>query len=75
MTPEERAKLLGDELTRAVDATVAAFAHTPAQRAALGDLIAAMLGRQMSLYAGQAVEVLNLKVRVADLEREAGGEH
>lgn len=75
MTDAERAQLMGNELTRAVDALVKAYAHTPAQHAALGDLIAAMLGRQMSLYARQEIEVYELKARVAVLEaREAGGE-
>lgn len=73
MSPDERAELMQTEITKAVDRTVAAFACTEEQHEAIGDFTAAVLGRVMSLFAGYAVEVYELKARVSALEaREAG---
>lgn len=75
MNSSERAALLGNELTTAVDAMVDAFACTTEQRVAIGGFCAAWLGRITSLYAGYQIEVIDLRRRVAELEaREAGGD-
>lgn len=72
-TDAARAALMGNELTQAVDETVAAFGCTDAQRIALGNLLAAVLGRVTSLAASKVVEAHRLVERVEALEaREAG---
>lgn len=74
----ERAKLLGNELTEAVEVFVATFDLTPAQHAALSDMLAATIGRASSMAAG-AVLGVNTKVEqvAADVEalkaRQIGG--
>lgn len=45
MTTEQRAALLGDKLTTAVDRVVAVFDLTEEQHDAVGDLLAELLGR------------------------------
>lgn len=75
MTTEDRAKLLGGELSKAVDEIVAAFGCTEAQRIALGNLLAAALGRVTERASSKVVEQYRLVDRVAALEaREAGRE-
>lgn len=73
MTPEQRAELLGNDLTKAVDETVAAFACTPEQALALGNLLAATLGRVTERASSKVLEQYQLIERVSALERARGG--
>lgn len=66
----ERAKLLGNELTEAVEVFVATFDLTPEQHAALSNVLAAAIGRATSMAAG-AVVVVNTKVEQVAIEVEA----
>ncbi len=75
MTDEQRAQLMGDELTRSMDA-LTAFCWPGSDRApeVVGDFIAAVLGRVTALAASKVVEQHHLVERVDALEeRVAGG--
>lgn len=82
MTDEQRAQLMGNELTQAVDELTTCWPLSDAQHDALGNLLAAALGRVTSLAASAAVEKYQLidrvgavEARMATLEaREAGRE-
>ncbi len=74
MTGEERARLLGDELSEAVDAYVAApNAQT------LSDFLAVLLGRATSMAAGAVVHLVDrmdmIEQRVTALEQVSEKEH
>ena len=81
MDTSDRAALLGDDLTKAVDALTTCWPLSQAQAAALSDLLAAALGRVTSLAASAAVEKYHLIGRMDTAEqrldaleaREAGG--
>lgn len=65
----ERAKLLGNELTEAVEVFFAAFDLTPEQHAALSNVLAAVIGRASSMAASAVVGV-NTKVEQLAIEVE-----
>lgn len=66
MTPDDKARLMGAELSRYTDEFVAAYRHTADQQTALGNLLAAVLGRVTALAAGS---IVLYDERMADAER------
>ena len=68
MTDERRAELMGSDLTKAVDRLMTCWPLSDAQATALGDLLAAALGRVTSLAASAAVEKYHLIERMAAAE-------
>lgn len=72
MTPDDRQKLLGDELTKSTDALIAlCFPGKDQAPKIVGDFLAHLLGRVTSLAASG---IVLHEQRITELERQVGGD-